>query len=51
METSGGSKPASLHPKYAMEEEFSFSSLVSDGGDGLGVGWLIGQFSECWGRV
>ncbi|XP_026993475.1 AMSH-like protease isoform X2 [Tachysurus fulvidraco] len=27
METSGGSEPASLHPKYAMEEEFSLSSL------------------------
>ncbi|KAB5555442.1 hypothetical protein PHYPO_G00034290 [Pangasianodon hypophthalmus] len=27
METSGGSEPASLHPKCAMEQEFSFSAL------------------------
>ncbi|XP_066522728.1 AMSH-like protease [Hoplias malabaricus] len=27
METSGGLKPASLHPNYAMEQEFSFSTL------------------------
>ncbi|XP_036428909.1 AMSH-like protease [Colossoma macropomum] len=27
METSGGLEPASLHPKYAMDQEFSFSTL------------------------
>lgn len=40
METSVGSKPASLHPKCAMEQEFSFSTLVSDGGmEGSVLGW------------
>lgn len=48
METSGGSEPTSLHLKCAMEQEFSFSALVSDGGWRVcvGVEWLMGQFSE-----
>ena len=36
METSGGSEPASLHPKFTMDHEFSFSTLVSSVGGGFG---------------
>lgn len=54
METLGGSEPASLHPKCTMEQEFSFTALVSDWGGGrvcVGMVCLMGQFSECWGKV
>lgn len=39
METLGGSEPASLHPKCTMEQEFSFTALVSDWGGWKGLCW------------